>query len=754
MQFPRPGNDPPATRRAGAVAAPTLPDMPATEAVGSKTMSNRRCTVLLVDHDPDARLSTLAALRQAGFDVRTAEGGHDALVQFRAAPCEIVMLDGEMPDLDGHEVCRILRSEAGPLLPIVMVTGADDVQAVERAHRHTATDFMPKPINRALLGHRLRWLLRSQQTLVALRDAQARNAAILDAIPDLLFELDADGRCLEHRAPRGTVAYEPAQEALGRPVTEVWPRSAAQACMRAVREAQRDGASRGVQFEMSLPDGRRWYELSVARKAVGEGELARFIVLSRDITERKEAEERIARLAYIDSLTGLPNRPAFLERADREITRAARYGAKLAILFMDLDGFKGINDTLGHAAGDRVLRAAAERLQSGLRPSDLVSRPVELEGEGVLTSSTELARLGGDEFTALLCDIGEVGEALQVAQRICALMRRPYRLDDREVTLSASVGIAVYPDDGLDAATLLQRADTAMYHAKTSGRDNAQVYRVSLTDKLVQRMDLEASLRLALPRQELHLEYQPQVDPRTGRVVAVEALLRWTHPARGAVPPLEFIPLAEANGLIDDIGEWVLVQACRDAARWIAAGADVGVAVNLSPRQLDAPDFARRVALVLAQTGLAPQRLELELTEGALLEHAEHTRSALVALRRLGVRVALDDFGTGYSSLAYLTRLPIDHIKIDRGFVAGLDATSRRKAIVRAVLAMAQTLNLRVTAEGVETADQAALLRDLGCHGLQGWHFGRPMRIDALRALLPRGAAAKPAGAPQVPASA
>jgi predicted signal transduction protein with EAL and GGDEF domain len=230
---------------------------------------------------------------------------------------------------------------------------------------------------------------------------------------------------------------------------------------------------------------------------------------------------------------------------------------------MDLDGFKSINDTLGHAAGDRVLRAAADRLQAGLRPTDLLSRPVELEPESS-TTSTEVARLGGDEFTALLCDIADVGDALTAAQRICTLMRRPFRLDRRDVQLSASVGIAVYPDDGLDAATLLQHADTAMYHAKTSGRDNAQVYRVSLTDKLVQRMDLDASLRLALPRQELHLEYQPQVDSRGGRTVAVEALLRWTHPERGAIPPLEFIPLAEANGLIDEIGD----AASRAAPRY------------------------------------------------------------------------------------------------------------------------------------------------------------------------------------------
>jgi PleD family two-component response regulator len=432
-----------------------------------------RKTVLVADDDFDARMMMRAALRKAGFDVRLAEGGREALRQFGEAPPDMVMLDVEMPDVDGYEVCAALRAEAGALLPNVMVTGSDDVRSVERAYESGATDFISKPVNWALLGHRVRYLMRSSQALLDLRDAQARSAALLDAIPDLLFELDLDGRCHDVRAPNQHLLALPAGLQLGRTVHEVLPLAAAQTCMTALGEALTAGASRGVQFGLPLGEGQRWFELSVARKQTPDGQTPRFIVLSRDITERKEAEARIAQLAYCDSLTGLPNRQSFLDRVEREVRRAAREDRRLAILFMDLDGFKRVNDTLGHAAGDRLLQAAAERLQGALRPSDVLSRPAGLHREG---SEYELARLGGDEFTALLCDIDAPQDAFTVAQRICTLMRRPFHIDSCDLTLTASVGIALYPDNGTDGATLLKHADTAMYHAKTLGRDNAQSY--------------------------------------------------------------------------------------------------------------------------------------------------------------------------------------------------------------------------------------------------------------------------------------
>ncbi len=701
-------------------------------------MTQRQHTILVVDDDGDARLVMRAALRKAGFAVRTAADGEDALQRFRAEPCDLVMLDVDMPGLNGHEVCTILRTEAGPLLPIVMVTGMDDVASVETAYLHGATDFISKPVNWALLGHRLRYLFRGLQTLLELGAAQARHAAILNAIPDLLFEVDIDGRYLDYRPPDTGPLTARADDFLGKKIADVMPPAAAEVCMAALRMAHARGFSSGAQFELPHGQGSSWCELSVSSKAVPAGEKPRFIVLSRDITERKLAEAGIARLAYFDNLTGLPNRLSFLERVDREIKRAQRRGEMLAVLFMDLDGFKNINDSMGHAAGDLILRWTSERLREALRPTDILSRPMSLDDETIGGADDLAARLGGDEFTALVLDIERPQDAMVVANRIGELMRKPFVLEGRDVTLTTSIGIALYPQDGGDGASLLKHADTAMYHAKDLGRDNAQLYIASLTDEVLKRMELDASLRWALERQEFHLVYQPQIDVVSGQVCAVEALIRWTHPTRGLVPPLEFIALAEENGLIGRIGKWVLLTACADAARWSRTGLPVRVAVNLSPLQFRSPNLSQMVVDALQQSGLAPELLELEVTEGALMENTAATRVALQALRDHGVRIALDDFGTGYSSLAYLTRMPISNIKVDRCFVSGLLDGGESSAIVRAVVAMASSLGMCVTAEGVETLEQAQVLRAMACDYLQGFYFSRPVAADAIPEQLTR----------------
>ncbi len=699
-------------------------------------MSDRPLAILVVDDDAHARLIMHAALRKSGYVVQQADSGESALAQFRAEPCDMVMLDVDMPGLGGYEVCAILRAEAGPLLPIVMVTGMDDVQSVETAYEHGATDFIAKPVNWALIGHRVRYLFRGHQTMLDLRAAEARNAAILNAIPDLLFELDIHGRYIDFRAPRTDLLAAPATHLIGRTVHQVLPAEAAAVCMAAIREALDQGISNGKQILLPLVQGSTWFELSVARKSAADSGPPNFIVLSRDITERKLAEAQIASMAYFDSLTGLPNRRSFLGRVDGEIRRAARRGGQLAVLFMDLDGFKNINDTMGHAAGDLILQGAATRLRDGLRPSDEISRPMSLDAE--LCNDIDLARLGGDEFTALILDIEHPEDAIAVADRIGLMMRRPFALEGREVTLTTSIGIALYPQDGGDSATLLKHADTAMYHAKRSGRDNSQVYSAALTQEIVHRMDLEARLRNALDRKEFHLVYQPQIDLSTQRVHSVEALIRWNHPERGQVSPTEFIPLAEQSGLIERIGLWVLQTASTDAARWQRGGHPVRVAVNLSPLQVGKVGLPQSVLAVLAAADLAPASLELEVTEGALMENSAATRAALETLHSRGVRIALDDFGTGYSSLAYLQRMPIDNIKIDRRFIGNLLDSDESRAIVRAILAMAGSLRMQVTAEGVETLAQAQALVAMGCTRMQGFYFSHPVRAEALTDLLQR----------------
>jgi diguanylate cyclase (GGDEF)-like protein/PAS domain S-box-containing protein len=693
-------------------------------------MTGDAAKILVVDDDATARMLMRAALRKSGFEVTLAESGEAGLRAFKADSFDMVMLDVDMPDMTGNEVCTVLRAQADPLLPIVMVTGLDDVLSVENAYLSGATDFIAKPINWALLGHRVKYLLRSQQALYALRAADARTTAILSAVPDLLFELDIDGRYIHYHSPRSQLTGAPTDQVIGRTVAEVLPPDAARVCMQALHAAHEKGASTGKQFELQLPHGACWFELSVSCKDTGANGKPHFIVLSRDITERKEAERKIARLAFFDSLTGLPNRLSFVERVDREIRRAKRSGDKLGILFMDLDGFKSINDTMGHSAGDLALQWAAERLRQGVRPADVVSRTTDEPGE------VELARLGGDEFTALILDIAQPQDALVVAHRILQVMRRPFMLQDREVLLTASIGIAMYPQDGEDAATLLKHADTAMYLAKDLGRNNSQFYSASLTETALKRMALESDLRLALEREEFYLAYQPQYDVASGRIRSVEALIRWKRPRHGNVPPVEFIAVAEHCGLIVPIGQWVLRTACNDAARWQRAGLDLRLAVNLSPQQFKDPQLVQMVADALAQSGLRPALLELEITEGALMEDTVSTMATLNTFRNTGVHISLDDFGTGYSSLSYLKRMPLSSLKIDQSFVAGLPADTENLAIVRAILAMADSLGLSVTAEGVETLAQAQCLRDLKCDFLQGFFFSHGIAAAEIPALL------------------
>lgn len=683
--------------------------------------------VLVVDDDATVRILLRAALRQAGFEVGLAVGGEDGLRQFRAQPWDLVMLDVDMPDLSGHEVCAVMRAEAGEGLPILMVTGMDDVDSVEKAYESGATDFIAKPINRPLIGHRVKYLLRGAQAIRELRNADAANAAILGAIPDPLFELDIDGRYISYHAPRADLLAAAPDVFLGRTVAEILPPKAAAVCMAALAEAHARGYSTGRQFELELTGSRFWFELSVARKTQEDHDKPRFIVLSRDITDRKSAEQRIARLAHFDSLTGLPNRQSFLDRVNREIGRARHKANRLGILFMDLDGFKNINDSMGHGAGDEVLQMVADRLRQGLRPSDMVSRVGEFDPSVERIGGVELARLGGDEFTAMILDLDAPEDALTVAQRVLELMVQVFPVQGRDVALSTSVGIALFPDDGDDAATLLKHADTAMYHAKESGRGRCEFYSAALTERAVRRLALENSLRVALEQSQFQLVYQPQLDVASGRVRSVEALIRWQHPVLGNVTPLDFIPLAEETGLIVPIGAWVLDAACADAARWHRDGLALRVAVNLSPLQFKDPGLLQTILQSCARHSLPCDLLELEITEGAVLQDSKATLATLEAIRASGVNVALDDFGTGYSSLSYLRRMPLSQLKIDRSFIRGLPGDSESGAIVRAILAMAASLGIRVVAEGVETGAQALALGRMGCGVLQGYLISRPV---------------------------
>jgi predicted signal transduction protein with EAL and GGDEF domain/AmiR/NasT family two-component response regulator len=702
--------------------------------------------VLVADDDPVMRLLMVEMLEGVNLDAIEAEDGLRAVELTRERSPDLILMDVEMPRMDGFAACRAIRDlENGATVPIVMVTGGDDVEAVTNAYEAGATDFVSKPINWPILGHRVLYVLRASDAIVRLRIADAQNRAVLAAIPDTFFRMDGNGIYLDYepgrtgdrhdipgREGRGVRDVTPADECVGKHLSEVLPRDIAERILEQVEVALRIQQVRSVEYELIRFGQVQHFEARLV--ATGANEV---LGLVRDISERKRAEEQIRRLAYCDSLTGIPNRQAFLEMLERELQRSKIGNKKFAVLFMDLDAFKRINDTLGHNVGDQLLQQVSDRLRDTIRPSDLLGRGDSLTRDDEPRQGTNLARLGGDEFTILIPDLDRVEHALNVAHRVKDAMRRPFIIEGNEIFVTASIGISLFPEDGDDCNSLLKFADTAMYHAKNCGKNNAKLYSSSLTMQIMSHVKLEVGLRKALQNDELYLLYQPQLDVRSSEIVGVEALVRWRHAERGVVSPTEFIPLAEETGLIVPIGEWVLRTACSQARAWQKMSRrPVRMAVNLSAKQFKDENLSQIVLSALHDTGLDPRLLELELTEGTLMDDAKATLATLEQLRGIGVYLSIDDFGTGYSSMNYLKRFDVRALKIDRSFISGLPQDSENAAITRAIIAMAHGLKMVVVAEGVETGEQLVLLEEYGCDLVQGFYLGRPAPADTVTGML------------------
>jgi diguanylate cyclase (GGDEF)-like protein len=502
-------------------------------------------------------------------------------------------------------------------------------------------------------------------------------------------------------------------------------------------ELLREALMSGCRIPIILLTGKGTHEVDIEAMKAGASDYLNKREINAQLLERsiryaiqhKLAEERIMKMAYYDTLTSLPNRALFHDRLKQTLEHSKRYGGRIALLFLDLDNFKRINDTLEHRVGDMLLKGVAKRLTSYIRKSDTISR------QGINASPNTVARLGGDEFIVLLTEVNSMKDAAKVAQRVLRLLSRPFLLDSHEVFITASIGIALYPDDGLDVDTLLKNADTAMYHAKDQGKNNFQFYKESLNATALERLNLENNLRRALERNEFILHYQPRMDIRTGTIVGTEALIRWNHPKRGLIYPKDFISLAEETGIILPLGKWVLKTACEQNKKWqkeISLNTRVAVSLNLSGLQFRQESLIQTIADVLKDSELEPPYLELEITESVIMKHAETTTTMLQKLKNMGVRISMDDFGTGYSSFGYLKRFPIDFIKIDRSFIRDVTHNSEDAAIVKAIIAMAHTLKLRVIAEGVETKEQMEFLKQHGCDEMQGYFLSAPLPAEEL----------------------
>jgi diguanylate cyclase (GGDEF)-like protein len=686
--------------------------------------------VLVADDDAMIRLLTCEVLESNGFTVELAEDGSQAMDLFQKIAPDMALLDVMMPHMDGFEVCAAIRKLAtGEHTPILMVTGLDDVDSINRAYEAGATDFITKPINWAVLGHRVRYLWRASLSSQRLRESEAANRALVSAIPDLMLQISSTGTILECRAPKDFIIELDFASLQGKKITETLFQDAASEAMQHIERALKSQDTQILHHQLQLRDAASYYE---SRFVVsGQDEV---LAIVRDVTERKKAEQQIIQLAYHDTLTGLLNRHSFRDRLTQALAHAKRYGRLVAILFLDLDRFKRINDTLGHNVGDLLLQRVGERLVGCVRKSDSTARVSSND------RPLSVARLGGDEYILLLSEISLMQDAAKVARRISETLSLPFIVAGHEIFVTASIGISLYPPDGEDADTLLKHADVAMYHAKGEGRNNFQFYTASMNASALERMVLENSLRKALDLGEFVVYYQPQLSLSSGRMVGVEALIRWVNPTRGMVSPAEFIPLAEETGLIVPIGEWVLAAASEQNRIWQQAGFEpLRVAVNLSSHQFKQKNLVDTVARISEFSGLEPQYLELELTESVIMQDADATTRTLHRLKEMGLRLAIDDFGTGYSSLSYLKRFPIDVVKIDRSFIRDITVDPDDAAITKAIIAMAHSMNLKVIAEGVETAEQLAFLREQGCDEIQGFLFSPAVPAEKITELLLEG---------------
>ncbi len=703
--------------------------------------------VLVADDDRLIRVLVRESLEAEGFRVEEVADGHEVISTLKKLRPDLVMLDVILPGQDGFSLCREIRSmEAGHAVPIVMMTGLNDVDSVKKAYAAGATDFITKPINWELMSHRVHYILRSSRALEELKQSEA---CLVDAqsIAKLgSWEIDlSSGEVYWSQEVYTIFGIKPGQGILSHDIfmNAIHPQEK-ESVAAVMKRAMSGESAFSIECRIVTPEGQERTIQSKGRiNRDDTGKPIWAVGFVQDITERKAVEEKIRKLAYYDTLTGLPNRILFQDYFNHAVSFAKRAKTLIAILFVDLDRFKQINDTLGHAVGDKVLKEEATRLNAGIRQYDYVAR------EPTEDMDAEIARFAGDEFLIQLKNVRDHIEVAKVAQRIQDSLTAPYTIDGTEIIVTPSVGISLYPNDGEKLEDLVKFADIAMYHAKELGRNNFQFYSRSLDTTAKDNLVLEGQLRNAIKREELFLCYQPIISVPGRDITGVEAMVRWRHSDRGVLTAKNFVLLAEETGLITEIDEWVLCNVCRQIKIWQnCADRKWMVSVNVSGRNFQKRTLLETVGKAVTSTGIDPRWLKLEITEGVLIDNDSYVVSALSKLKEMGIRLALDDFGTGYSSLGYLKRFPLDILKIDRSFIKDILVDPDSASIASAIIALSRSLKLDTIAEGVETKEQMELLLAMGCDKLQGNYFSPPLSLEDLeqfnRVALPEWAGRQP----------
>jgi diguanylate cyclase (GGDEF)-like protein len=684
--------------------------------------------VLVIDDDVAFALLATETLQQAGFVVETASNAREALDCFEARRPDLVLLDVELPGTNGFDLCGTLRTlSPGYEVPVVMVTGHDDTGSVARAYEAGATDFIHKPVLWATLPHRIGFILRAQDNLRALQQSEQKNRALLQALPDAVYIVDRAGTLVEHIIGDDKVGRE---SLIGHSLDSILPADVAHKAREALA---RGGAGGRTTLEYVTGRGKEQRAFEARLRPQADGTL---LIVIRDSTERRRAKARIEYLAYYDVLTGLPNRQLFVREVGRAIRNAKQNGDMIALLYLDLDRFKRINDNLGHSVGDALLQNVARRLEQAVRPPE-----PDVSSSGIRQrEQARIARLGGDEFVVLLSGLSDENQASATANRIRDVLAEPLDCGGHRLVITPSIGIALYPRDASDIEDLLVKADMAMYQAKDQGRNSYAFFGQTMAVRSLGRLELETDLRIAFENGDFRLFYQPKVELATASIIGVEALLRWHHATRGWIAPDVFVPVAEETGLIAQLGDWVIEEACKQLKRWASLGlGHLSIAVNVSVQQFARADFVETVLRVLKQYAIRPQQLELEITESLLMRNVDDTTRCMKRFREAGVTLSIDDFGTGYSSLGYLRQFPVDALKIDRSFVKDMHTSDDDAAICAAIIAMARELKLKVIAEGVSNQEQMKFLRKHRCDQVQGYLISKPIPVDDLEMLL-RGA--------------